>query len=64
MTTLSQLLIIIVGAFLVWQLYRFVRNNPQTFSKDNIGRGIFTMGVLCLILIVFVVLLVLIVRKF
>lgn len=62
MTTFTQLLVIILAVFLGWQLYRFVRNNPQTFSKDNLSRSIFTLGILCLLLIAFVVLLVLIVK--
>jgi hypothetical protein len=63
MTALTQLLVIILAAFLIWQLYRFVRSHPQTFSKDNISRSIFTLGILCLLLIAFVALLVLIVKK-
>lgn len=63
MTAITQLLMIILAAFLIWQLYRFVRGNPQIFSRENISRSIFTLGILCLLLIAFVVMLVWIVKK-
>lgn len=63
MTAITQLLMIILAAFLIWQLYRFVRGNPQIFSRENISRSIFTLGILCLLLIAFVVMLVWIVKE-
>jgi hypothetical protein len=63
MTAFTQLLVIILAAFLIWRLYRYVRSNPQAFSKENIGHSIFTLGILCLLLIAFVFLLVIIVKK-
>lgn len=63
MSTLAQLAILILAAFIIWRLYAFVRHNPQAFSKDSLGRSIFTLGILCLILIAFVALLVLWLRK-
>lgn len=58
MTTFAQILLIILAVFLIWQMYRFVRNNPGMFSKINIERSMFTLGALCLALIGFVALLV------
>ena len=45
--------------FLVlWQLFVYYKANPQAFSRENLGRGIFSLGVLTLLLIGFVALLV------
>lgn len=58
MSTISQLLIVVLAIFLGWQMYRFVRNNPSAFSRINIDRSIFTLGILCLALIAFIAVLV------
>ncbi len=57
------LLLFIVGAVLLgWMLYRQVRGNPQMFSRENIGKSIYTLGILALFLIVFIGLLVMMLR--
>jgi hypothetical protein len=63
MSTLAQLAIIILAGFLIWRLYVFARHNPRAFSKDSLGHSAFTLGILCLILIAFVALLVLWLKK-
>ena len=37
--------------FLVWMLYRGIRGNPEAFSKDNMNKSLWTLGILALILI-------------
>lgn len=39
-----------------------IRSNPQLFTKQNLNRSFFTMGILALILIIFLTLLVLLLR--
>lgn len=54
-----QKLLYLVGAILVVILmFWTVRKNPQMFSKQNISRSFFSMGILALILIGFIALLV------
>jgi|WetSurMetagenome_2_1015567.scaffolds.fasta_scaffold1485979_2 hypothetical protein len=56
MNTLAQILFLILAIFIGWQTYRYVRVNPQAFSKANLSRSIFTLGILALILIGFIAL--------
>lgn len=56
MSWIIQLLFVILAAFLVWWLYRGIRANPQAFSKENLGKSAYTLGVLALILIAFIAL--------
>jgi hypothetical protein len=58
----SKLLVILLAAFLVWQMFAYVRSNPQAFSKSSLSRSIFTLGILALLLIGFVAICVLIVK--
>lgn len=46
-----QLLAILISGFLVWYLFRFVRSNPDAFSKANLGQTMYTLGWLALFLI-------------
>jgi len=62
MTALTQIIFIIIAIFLGWQLYRYIHLNPQMFSKDNLSRSIFTLGILTLLLIGFVTVCVLLLK--
>ena len=62
MTTLTQIIFVILAIFLGWQLYRYIHINPQMFSRENLSRSIFTMGILALLLIGFVTLCVLLIK--
>jgi len=53
---------IIGAALMAWLLYRQIRSNPQAFSKENLGKSFFTLGILALGLIAFIWLLVLMLR--
>ena len=51
---LTQLLLL-VGIFAVgWWIYRIIKGNPSAFSRENLGKSFFTMGVLAIILIAFI----------
>lgn len=45
----------ILAAGLMWWT---IRSNPQMFTRKNLSRSFFTLGILALILIVFIALLV------
>lgn len=62
MNTLSQIIAIIIGIILVVYLIRFIKHNPEMFSLDNLNRSVFTLGVLCLMLIGFIAFLVWLVK--
>jgi hypothetical protein len=53
-----QLLAIASTALIGWLMYRTVRNNPAAFSKENLGKSFYTVGLLTLGLIGFIALLV------
>jgi len=58
-----KLLLVIIAIFMIWRLFAYFRANPQAFSKANLNRSIFTLGILTLLLIGFVAILVLVVRQ-
>lgn len=63
MQTLYQILGIIGAVLIVFVLYQSIKNRPQQFSKENLSKSFFSMGILAIGLIVFVGLLVLITRN-
>lgn len=63
MQTLYQILGLIGAGLIIFILYRAIKGQPEQFSKENLSKSFFTMGVLALILIAFVALLVFIVRN-
>ncbi|MDP3269940.1 MAG: hypothetical protein Q8M40_12960 [Legionella sp.] len=63
METLYQILGIIGAVLIVFVLYRSIKGRPDQFSKENLSKSFFTMGVLGVGLIVFVALLILILRN-
>lgn len=62
MQTLTQILLIILGIAIVFILYRTVRHQPEKFSKENLNKSAYTMGLLALGLIAFVAFLVMMLR--
>lgn len=58
----GKIFLVIGAALLGWFLYRQIRGNPQAFSKDNLSKSFFTLGILALLLIAFIWLLVLMLR--
>lgn len=63
METLNAILGIAGIGFVVWLLYRAIRSTPEAFSKENMGKSLGTLGVLALILIGFIGLFVVLLRK-
>jgi|JI102314A2RNA_FD_contig_101_79234_length_1372_multi_2_in_0_out_0_2 hypothetical protein len=49
----------IIVAIMAWLLYKNLRAMPQAFSKENLSKSFFTLGLLALGLILFIGLLVL-----
>lgn len=62
METLYQILGLIGAGLIIWLLYTRIKNDKQTFSRDNVMKSFNTLGILALILIVFVAVLVWIAR--
>lgn len=56
------LLYVILAAILVWFGIRMIRNNPQLFSKENISKSFFSIGILTLLLIGFLALVVVLLK--
>lgn len=63
METLYQILGLIGAGMILYILYRAIKGRPEQFSKENLNKSFFTMGVLALGLIGFIALLVLFLRS-
>jgi hypothetical protein len=63
MSTLYQILAMVLIGLAIWWLYRTVKNQPQMFTKENLNKSVYTLGLLALVLIVFVAFLVMLVRN-
>lgn len=47
----SSLLYLLGAGAMVWLIVRMVRRNPSSFSKENLSKSAFTLGLLALMLI-------------
>ena len=47
----TLLLMVLASLALLYFLWQEVRNNPQAFSKDNLGKSLTTVGLLALLII-------------
>jgi predicted cation transporter len=63
METFYQVLGLIGAGMILFILYRTIKGRPEQFSKENLNKSFFTMGVLAVALIGFIALLVLILRS-
>jgi hypothetical protein len=63
MDMLSKIAAIVFAAFLLWMLFKFLKANPQSLSKENLTKSFYSMGLLGVGLIVFVALLVMLLRR-
>ena len=63
MDTLYQILALIGAALIVWVTYRAIKGRPEMFSRTNLSKSFFSLGVLAIVLVMFVALLVLMVRQ-
>lgn len=57
-----KLFLILLTIFIGWLIYRNIRYNPQAFSKENLGKSFYTLGLLALALIAFIALLVMLLK--
>ena len=62
METLYEILGFLGAGMILFILYRTIKGRPDQFSKENLSRSFFTMGLLGLGLICFIGLLVLVLR--
>ncbi len=63
METFYQILALIGAGLLIWITYRSIKGRPEQFSKENINKSFFSLGVLAVLLIMFVALLILMVGQ-
>ena len=63
MNLMMQISIAIISLFLVWRIYKVLKENPDLLSKANMSKSLSTMGVLALILIGAVALMVMLVKR-
>lgn len=60
---LAKIAAIAFGAFLIWQLYKYVQANPQSLSKESLTKSFGSMGILGIALIVFISVVVMLLRR-
>ena len=63
MNTFLQISVAVLCLFIVWRIYKVIQGNPELLSKENVSKSFTTMGVLALILIGFVALLVMMLKR-
>lgn len=47
----TNILYIIAAVLMLWLLVRMVKGNPQAFSKENLSKSFYTVGLLTLFVI-------------
>lgn len=63
MQTFYEILGLLGAGMILFILYRSIKGNPGQFSRENLSKSFFTMGVLALGLIAFIALMVLMLRS-
>jgi hypothetical protein len=63
MQTLYQILGLVGAGMILFILYRTIKGRPDQFSKENLNKSAYTMGILAIALIGFIALLVLMLRN-
>lgn len=63
METLYQILGLMGGGLILFLLYRAIKGRPDQFSKENLNKSFFTMGILAVVLIGFIALMILFLRS-
>lgn len=56
MPLFEKIALLVVMALIVWFIYHTIRKVPAMFSKENISKSFYTMGILAIVLIGFIVL--------
>lgn len=63
MQTLYQILALAGAGLIIWYLYRVIKGRPDQFSKENLSKSAYSLGILGVILIAFVALLIFLVKN-
>lgn len=63
METMYQILGLIGAGLILFYIYTTIKGRPELFSKQNLNKSFFIMGVLAIGLIGFVALLIIVVRS-
>ena len=63
MDMFSKVAAIAFAAFLIWMLVKYLRSNPESLSWANINKSMFSMGILAAILIAFVAVVIMLLRR-
>jgi len=53
-----KIFFIITAVFIGWLIYRSIKHNPNSLSRENLGKSFYTLGILALLLMGFVALLI------
>lgn len=57
------IILFLIGAILMlWLMTRMIRNNPDSFSKEKLGKSLYTIGILTLLLLAVIFFCVMLVR--
>ncbi len=48
---MTTFLFLIGAGLMVWLSFRMIKGNPAAFSRERLGKGFFTLGILALLLI-------------
>lgn len=59
----TTLLLLAGAAAILWFAVHIIRNNPQSFSQANLGKSLYTVGLLALMILVLIALCVLLLRS-
>jgi hypothetical protein len=54
---------LIAAVLMIWLIFRMVRGNPQAFSRENLSKSVYTIGILTVILMAVIFLCVLLLRN-
>ena len=49
-----EILYFIGAIFVAWTLYSYIKNKPGAFSTDNMVKSLYTLGILAIALIAFI----------
>lgn len=63
MTLFLQLAAAGLCLFFIWRIFQSIKNQPEAFSKEKMGKSFYTIGLLTLALIAAVAIMVMFVRQ-
>ncbi len=63
MDTFSKIAAVVFGIFLIWMLFRYIKSNPESLSRENLSKSFYSMGLLGVGLIIFIAFVVMLLRR-